>query len=78
MDALSPEARQVLGTVAACTWSGPHRASPLRRFTRLTPVAFDAAMSELARVGLVQRTDRDLFWVTGRGEAVAERIFGSF
>lgn len=76
MDALSPAACEVLGTVAACSWSGPHRTTPLRRYTRLTPVAFDSAMTELARTGLVQLQGRDLFWVTGRGEELADRMFG--
>lgn len=72
---LSPDAHQVLGTLAACSWSGPHRASPLRKWTRLTPVAFDGALRELAACGLVQMQDRDVFWVTGLGEAHAERLF---
>ena len=78
MDALSPAAREVLGTVAACTWSGPHRATPLRRFTRLTPADFDLGFRELARNGLVQvpGPGRDLFWVTHRGELLADRMFG--
>lgn len=72
---LSPAAREVLGTVAACTWSGPHRAAPLRRWTRLTPAAFDAALGELAAVGFVRRAQGDLFWLTERAEAVAGRMF---
>lgn len=74
--ALSPQAHQVLGTLAACTWSGPHRAQPLRKWTRLTPVAFDGALRELADRGLVRMQDRDVFWVTGLGEAQADRLFG--
>ena len=72
---LSQEAHQVLGTLAACTWSGPHRAQPLRKWTRLTPVAFDGALRELAELGLVQLQDRDVFWVTAPGEAQAQRLF---
>ncbi len=72
---LSPAAREVLGTVAACSWSGPHRATPLRRWTRLTPAAFDAALAELARGGLVRRSDGDLFWLTERAEACARDLF---
>ena len=72
---LSPAAREVLGTVAACTWSGPHRAAPLRRWTRLTPADFDAALAELASGGLVRRAQGDLFWLTERAEAVADRMF---
>jgi hypothetical protein len=72
---LSQEAHQVLGTLAACTWSGPHRALPLRKWTRLTPVAFDGALRELADRGLVQLQDRDVFWVTAQGEAQADRWF---
>lgn len=74
--ALSPDAHQVLGTLAACTWSGPHRALPLRKWTRLTPVAFDGALRELALHGLVDLQDRDVFWVTGRGEEHASQLFG--
>ena len=73
---LSTEAHQVLGTLAACTWSGPHRAQPLRKWTRLTPVAFDGALRELADLGLVQLQDHDVFWVTRLGEDQAERRFG--
>ena len=73
--ALSPEAHQVLGTLAACTWSGPHRAQPLRKWTRLTPVAFEGALRELADRGLVQLQERDVFWVTGLGETQAARLF---
>lgn len=72
---LSPAAREVLGTVAACTWSGPHRAIPLRRRTRLTPAAFDAALAELATGGLVRRAAGDLFWLTERAEAAARALF---
>lgn len=72
---LSQDARQVLGTVAACTWSGPHRAQPLRRWTRLTPAAFDAALAELASQGVVRRAHGDLFWLTERAEAVAGALF---
>ena len=75
-EVLSPAAREVLGTVAACTWSGPHRAAPLRRWTRLTPVAFDAALCELASGGLVRRSDGDLFWLTERAETAAQSLFG--
>lgn len=73
---LSPEAREVLGTVAACSWSGPHRATPLRRWTRLTPAAFDAGLAELARGGLVRRTGQDLFWLTDRAESTTRDLFG--
>lgn len=78
MDGISSAAREVLGTVAACSWSGPHRATSLRRYTRLTPAAFDGAFLELARTGLIQvpGPERDLFWVTTRGEAVASQLFG--
>ena len=72
---LSPAAREVLGTVAACTWSGPHRAQPLRRWTRLTPVAFDRALGELAAHGVVRRADGDLFWLTERAEVAARTLF---
>lgn len=72
---LSPAAREVLGTVAACSWSGPHRATPLRRWTRLTPSAFEAALGELAALGFVRRHSGDLFWLTERAEGVASRLF---
>lgn len=72
----SAAAREVLGTLAACTWSGPHRARPLRRWTRLTPAAFDEALRELARVGLVELQREDVFWVTDAGESWARRLFG--
>ena len=72
---LSPAAREVLSAVAACTWSGPHRAIPLRRWTRLTPAAFDAALSELATGGLVRRAAGDLFWLTERADATARALF---
>jgi hypothetical protein len=72
---LSQEAHQVLGTLAACSWSGPHRAQPLRKWTRLTPVAFEGALRELAARGFVQLQDRGVFWVTGLGESQAERLF---
>jgi hypothetical protein len=72
---LSPSAFEVLGTLAACTWSGPHRAKPLRRWTRLTPVAFDDALAELARTGLVQLEAQDVFWVTDAGESWTRRLF---
>lgn len=75
MDAMSPAAREVLGTVAACPWSGPHRSIPLRRFTRLTPAAFDLAINELVALGFVQRAQQDLFWVTQRGDAAVTRLF---
>lgn len=72
---LSPAAREVLGTVAACNWSGPHRAAPLRRWTRLTPAAFDAALAELASGGLVRRVEGDLFWLTDRADSAANALF---
>ena len=72
---ISDQACEVLGTLAACTWNGPHRAQPLRRWTRLTPAAFDDALAELARTGLVQRQDRDVFWVTADGESWTRRLF---
>ncbi|MFA5944993.1 MAG: hypothetical protein WC876_11075 [Candidatus Thermoplasmatota archaeon] len=72
---LSQPAFEVLGTLAACTWSGPHRARPLRKWTRLTPVAFDDALTELARTGLVQRQGTDVFWVTDAGESWTRRLF---
>jgi hypothetical protein len=72
---LSAPAQEVLGTLAACTWNGPHRAKPLRRWTRLTPAAFDEALAELARTGLVQRQDGDVFWVTAAGESWTRRLF---
>lgn len=72
---LSPEAHQVLGTLAACPWSGPHRAQPLRKWTRLTPVAFDGALHELADLGLVRLQDRGVFWMTGLGESQAASLF---
>jgi hypothetical protein len=74
--ALSAAAREVLGTLAACTWSGPHRARPLRRWTRLTPAAFHDALRELAGVGLVELQRGDVFWVTDAGESWARRLFG--
>lgn len=73
---LSPPAFEVLGSLAACTWSGPHRAKPLRRWTRLTPVAFEHALAELARDGLVQLERDDVFWVTGAGEDWTRKLFG--
>lgn len=73
--AISAQACEVLGTLAACSWSGPHRAKPLRRWTRLTPAAFDEALAELARTGFVQWQDRDLFWVTAAGESWTRRLF---
>ena len=72
---LSPAAREVLGAVAACNWSGPHRAIPLRKWTRLTPAAFDEALSELASGGLVRRAGGDLFWLTDQAERLACAIF---
>lgn len=74
-EGLSPAAQEVLGTVAACTWSGPHRAAPLRRWTRLTPAAFDAALAELASGGLVRRANGDLFWLTERADSAAAAMF---
>jgi hypothetical protein len=81
MDALYPhvlsqDAHEVLGTLAACTWSGPHRAPSLRRWTRLTPAAFDGALAELAGRGLVTLQGGGLFWVTGLGESWARRLYG--
>jgi DNA-binding transcriptional ArsR family regulator len=73
--ALSPPAFEVLGTLAACTWSGPHRAKPLRRWTRLTPAAFDHALAELAQGGLVHLERGDVFWVTDAGEDCTRRLF---
>lgn len=75
MTALSATAREVLGTVAACSWSGPHRALRLRKWTRLTPAAFDAGLDELAVWGLIRRSDRDLFWLTERAEEAAQDLF---
>lgn len=72
---LSHDAHEVLGTLAACTWSGPHRARPLRKWTRLTPAAFDQALAELARTGLVQLQGTDVFWVTPSGESWTRRLF---
>ena len=72
---LSPAAREVLGAVVACDWSGPHRATPLRRWTRLTPAAFDAALAELALGGLVRRVTGDLFWLTERADSAAAAMF---
>lgn len=72
---ISPQACEVLGTLAACSWSGPHRAKPLRRWTRLTPAAFEKALAELARTGFVRWQDRDLFWVTAEGESWTRRLF---
>jgi DNA-binding HxlR family transcriptional regulator len=54
--------------LAACPWSGPHRYRPLRKWTRLTPQAFETALQELAAAGLVERQHGDIFWVTGPGE----------
>lgn len=76
MPELSDAAREVLGTVAACAWSGPHRAPALRRWTRLTPVAFEDGLQELAATGLVRRVDRDLFWLTDGAEDAARAMFG--
>ena len=75
MDGLSPSAVEVLGTLSACSWSGPHRAAALRRFTRLTPVDFAQALAELQTQGLVQFQDRDLFWITPPGEAFTRTLF---
>lgn len=75
MTGLSREAQEVLGTLAACTWSGPHRARPLRKWTRLTPAAFEDALRELARSGLVELQGPDLFWVTSVGEDWTRRLF---
>lgn len=72
---LSVAAHEVLGTLAACSWSGPHRAPSLRRFSRLTPAAFDQGLRELASSGLVQLQDHDLFWVTDAGESWTRRLF---
>lgn len=74
-DRLSQDAHQVLGTLAACPWSGPHRAQPLRKWTRLTPAAFDLALRELAELGLVELQQHDVFWVTGQGERQADQLF---
>jgi hypothetical protein len=71
----SPTAQEVLGTLAACTWSGPHRAQPLRRFSRLTPAAFDSGLRELASTGLVEMQHGDVFWVTDAGESWTRRLF---
>jgi hypothetical protein len=72
---VSPPALEVLGTLAACAWNGPHRARPLRKWTRLTPAAFDDALRELARSGLVQLQGPDVFWVTDAGESWTRRLF---
>lgn len=72
---ISQPAQEVLGTLAACSWSGPHRAKPLRRWTRLTPAAFEQALAELARTGLVRLEDQDVFWVTDAGEWWTRRLF---
>lgn len=72
---LSSDATEVLGTLAACTWSGPHRARPLRKYCRLTPAAFDSALHELASSGLVQLQAADVFWVTAAGESWTRRLF---
>ena len=73
---LSNEAREVLGTVVACPWTGPHRAPSLRRWTRLTPGDFEAGLAELAATGLVHRLDGELFWLTERAEQTAAALFG--
>jgi len=72
---LSPAAHEVLGTLAACWWSGPHRAPSLRKWTRLTPAAFDGALRELASSGLVTLQGHGLFWVTDAGESWTRRLF---
>ena len=73
--ALSQQAFEVLGTLAAWPWSGPHRAKPLRRWTRLTPAAFERALAELVRGGLVRIERDDAVWVTDAGEDCTRRLF---
>jgi hypothetical protein len=71
---VSPAAREVLGCLAAFDHSGPHRAPPMRRLTRLTEDAYRAALQELDRLGLV-RLDQDDLWVTALGGHVADAAF---
>ena len=71
---LSPPALEVLGALAPFGHSGPHRMSPLRRFTHLTPAAFERALGELRGRGLVH-FEEEALWMTGEGESVTASEF---
>ena len=71
---LSQPALEVLGALAPFGHSGPHRMPPLRRFTHLTPAAFERAVGELQGRGLVH-FDEEALWMTGAGESVTAAVF---
>lgn len=71
---LSPPAVEVLGALAPFGHSGPHRPPALRHFTRLTPSAFEGALRELERRGLV-RFEEEALWTTGDGERASQALF---
>jgi len=71
---LSLAALEVLGALAPFAHSGPHRPHALRRHTRLTPTGFEAAVAELAAVGLV-RCEEESLWRTREGEGAAAAAF---
>jgi len=71
---ISPPALEVLGALAPFPHTGPHRAAPLRRHTRLTPAAFGNALGELQQSGLV-RLEEETLWLTRDGERLAGRVF---
>lgn len=72
---LSPAANEVLGTLAPLRFSGPHKARLLRRWTRLNPAAYDKAIDELHRTGLVKLERSGILWVTTQGEEAAAQMF---
>lgn len=71
---ISPSALEVLGALAPFPHTGPHRAAPLRRHTRLTPSAFGQALGELQRSGFV-RLEEEALWLTRDGERLAGAVF---
>jgi len=71
---LSPPALEVLGALAPFGHSGPYRPPALRRYTSLTPTAFERALSELAHRGLVALGEQDL-WMTPAGESATNVAF---
>ena len=71
----SHAAREVLGCLAPCLESGPHQATAVRRRTRLTPEAFDRAVGELERTGLLRVRGVAELWLTGQGERAVAELF---
>jgi DNA-binding IclR family transcriptional regulator len=71
---LSAPALEVLGALAPFGHSGPHRMPSLRRFTRLTPAAFETALVELRHRGLV-RFEGESLWTTRDGEDLSLSVF---